>query len=342
MEIKKFIRNIMIIIVFTILSLFFILKDNFNEILFAMQKVNLWVIIIVLVFGIIVWGMQAYSIKSYGNLFKGGYSFRSAIINSLVAGFFCGITPSASGGQIGQVDLMRHQGFKSSDIFSILWLDFISYQIALLVFSCLMIILKFDFLINNLAFMLAVCLGFAINFIVVLLLVLIVIAPKLYLQLFEFLIKLGYKFKIVKDVDAKIIQIHQLAEGILLKIALIKDHPILFIKVLIVYLIRFLLVNLIPVVIILLLDYPINLSLIFKIIALSCFVGIASSFIPIPGASGYSETLFILIFSNLYSRPSAIIIMLLWRFASFYSVLFTGAILYIYEKYQIYLGRIKG
>jgi len=50
--------------------------------------------------------------------------------------------------------------------------------------------------------------------------------------------------------------------------------------------------------------------------------------VPLPGASGATESLFVLSFSTVIGKASAASIMILWRFFSFYLILILGGIMF--------------
>ena len=74
------------------------------------------------------------------------------------------------------------------------------------------------------------------------------------------------------------------------------------------------------------------------VIGVTSFVYMLTSFIPIPGASGGSEGFFTVMYSKLLGHNHASTGMLVWRFCTYYFMMFISAVIFIfYEK----LGKRK-
>jgi len=82
------------------------------------------------------------------------------------------------------------------------------------------------------------------------------------------------------------------------------------------------------------LQLDIHWNQVVHLIALASFVSIANTFVPLPGAAGATESLFVLTFSTVIGKASAASIMILWRFFSFYQILLIGGILFFKVRHQ--------
>ena len=89
-----------------------------------------------------------------------------------------------------------------------------------------------------------------------------------------------------------------------------------------------------PLVIGFLLNLDIKLKMIVELIALASFITIANTFVPLPGAAGATESLFVLTFSTVLGKAAAASIMILWRFFSFYLILIIGGFLFFKVRHQ--------
>ena len=66
---------------------------------------------------------------------------------------------------------------------------------------------------------------------------------------------------------------------------------------------------------------------------------LANAFIPIPGASGGTELMFVGMFGLIISNPVEVTtVMLLWRFLSFYLIIIIGAIIFFFILTKIRKG----
>jgi uncharacterized membrane protein YbhN (UPF0104 family) len=77
-------------------------------------------------------------------------------------------------------------------------------------------------------------------------------------------------------------------------------------------------------------------SKLLDVMALSSFVLMANSFIPIPGASGGTEVVFMLLFDGMM-HPLTGAVMVLWRFSTYHLIVLIGGMLFAglknyYEK----------
>ena len=68
------------------------------------------------------------------------------------------------------------------------------------------------------------------------------------------------------------------------------------------------------------LHIPLKMNELIDVMALSSFVTMANSFIPIPGASGGTEVVFSLLFSGMMKNLTGAVLVL-WRFSTFHIVL---------------------
>ena len=113
--IKKII-NILLVVVFTLFIFWIILKDNKEEVLTLLRTVNrLWILCIiffVMIHQIIIGGI----LTLFTRLSKPDYRLRDGVVNALVASFFHGVTPSASGGQFAQVYTYKKQGVPTTTV----------------------------------------------------------------------------------------------------------------------------------------------------------------------------------------------------------------------------------
>ena len=86
-----------------------------------------------------------------------------------------------------------------------------------------------------------------------------------------------------------------------------------------------------PFVIALALHIPLKMNEFIDVMALSSFVTMANSFIPIPGASGGTEVVFSLLFSGMMKNLTGAVLVL-WRFSTYHIVLIIGGILFVFVK----------
>lgn len=329
-KIRNTIFNIVLIFAFTALALWLVLKDRWNEVYATLKNASLGWILFALALFVLSQMLIGFILMIFAQGVKKDYSFKDGIVNALIASFFHGITPSASGGQIVQVYVFRKQGIEVSDSASILWMDFILYQLSMVILVLGLLLLKGDILFyRHYQFFILVLIGFLLNGFVIVGLWLIVRFPSFYTWITTTGIHIGEKFHFVKDKKAAIDKLNHQLSRFDKETKRLKNHKVLIIKCMTLNFIRLILYYSIPYFCAKSLQIDVSLNQLTTIIALSSFVSMINAFIPIPGASGGTEATFVVLFSLIFDKTAAAGCMLVWRFITYYSALVVGGIVFI-------------
>ena len=296
---KKYALNLLLIIVVTVFAVWFALKDNYEEVLQLISGMPWYFLVIIMAWGIIynlvigwIYGCWAGGIaKIIGHPWSG----------HRVCGhvFFLASRRSATGGQFAQAYILKKQGIKISDGASLLWADFIVYQTTMMVYVTVLVLLKFAYYSAQSAWFNLILLGYLINLAVIAALYTMALFPKVYVRLSAVVVNLLAKIHLVKDREKTL-------EGWNLQLAsftseikkLTKDKK-LIVKASLINVLRMTLQFSLPFFIALMLGISLLPSQLLDVIALSSFVMMANSFIPIPGASGGTEVVFTLMFTGM-------------------------------------------
>lgn len=331
MKKQKMMLNFILIFLLTAGVLWFALKDNYKEILKAISQMNIFSLIIILLWGVlftVVWGLVYYVL---GKKYTKGYSVINGIIVSFVGTFFSGITPSSTGGQFAQAYIMKKQGIKVSDGASLLWADFIIYQTTMMIYVTILFLLRFSYYSAQSGWFNIILVGYVVNAIVILALYTMALFPKMYVLMAGKLVKILAKFKILKNPEKTLeswtLQMTSFTSEIKV---LSKDKKSIIICSFINF-IRLSLLYSLPFFIGLALNIPLGLDKIVDVIALSSFVTMANSFIPVPGASGGTEVVFALLFGSMMGSVTGAV-MILWRFSTYHIILLIGGVIFAVVK----------
>lgn len=327
MKSHKYILNILLIVCLTVIALWFALKDSYQVVLQALSEMNPFALAVILLWGTlytVVWGF-VYAV--YGRKYVKNYSITKGIIVAFVGSFFAGITPSSTGGQFGQAYIMSKQGIKVSDSASVLWADFIIYQSTMMVYVTILFLLRYAYYRAQSGWFGIILLGYLINVIVILALYTVALFPKFYIRLANWLAKFLSHFRFIKNPN-------KLVQSLTLQVSqftseaknLSKDKKRIAICVLINF-VRLSLLYSLPFAVGMALHIPLKMSQMLDVVALSSFVLMANSFIPIPGASGGTEMFFSLLFHGMMGSLTGAV-MILWRFSSYHIVIILGAIIF--------------
>lgn len=329
----KYIMNIIWIIVFAVLAVYFSLKGDFETVLNIVQGANFsWVffsILLIMIYQVIEGGI----LYSFGKLYNTNYTFKQGCINSITATFFNGITPFQSGGQFAQVYVFNKQGIMPSYAASILLMNFIVYQSTVVLYTLIILMTRFKYYTLNFSSIFSLALiGFGISFAVICSLFLGAKSKLLQNFFVKVVLKMGAKVRIIKDYESSVIKCERQLEDFRKELNnLSKNKDILIIatlgnivKLTILYAIPFFCAKALGIHL-----PPIAL---FETIGICAFIYMITSFVPIPGASGGSEGIFVIMFSFLFGNIGAKSSMLVWRFVTYYFAMFIGALVFSLDK----------
>ena len=336
--------SISIAIAFTLLVLYLVFKDNYVQIIEMIQTIHpIWFLILmalVMSYHLFI----GWNLKILVNARHIKYSMVDGFINALIASFGHGVTPSASGGQVFQMYVFRRQKVNAADAAGALWADFIIYQITMVVVFFLLIVLRFNYFRSNFSnLFLVVLLGFVVNSAVILVLLVGVKSKRIYNAITHGVINLLVKLHILKNgqnaLDNLNLQLNSFKECA----DEFCNQPIIIAKCVALQVARLLLYYAIPFFVYLSMDIrPIvdtsGAMLLLDCICLTAYVSMINAFIPIPGASGGTEAIFVLMFSTLFGNVQAGAIMALWRLFTYYLIMVIGALTFILFKHFYHRG----
>ena len=328
----KYIFNFLLIAIVLAIVLYFSLKDNYQEIISTILKMNyIWIFAAIL--ALIIYRLCAslghyYIIKAN----NGKVSYLKCFQINLMILFFHGITPFAGGGQPMEIYFLHKEGISVTKATNITLQNFIVYQIALIITGLIALIYNhiFNVFPNDSLIKYLVVLGFIINTLVLVVTFILSFGKKTNKFIIEKGIHFLAKIKIIKEEKKtqekcqKYLQsFHDNA------IELKKNKKIVAFMVLI---------NIIGLMTMYSMPYPILRGMginidIFKVITAIAYVMIIGSFVPIPGGTGGIEYSFIFFFQYLISGSILHAAMLVWRLISYYLGMIFGAIdLSLYRK----------
>lgn len=325
-KLKK-VANIIVLALVTCLVLYFSLKDNFNTIINEIINVNIFWLVISFLLALSFWFFKAIATTRIANIFKKDYSIKQGMRLVLETNFFHAITPFAVGGQPYEIYSLKKSKLKITEATNVSIVNFIVYQIALVLLGIIAIIYNHHFVLlkeNDLLKNLVV-IGFLVNFIVIVALFLLTCTKKINKILMKFIIKVLNKIHLVKNKDEKIKQFNEYLNEFHQGAKILLHDKKLFIKLIFVHFIGLISSYLIP----LTLAYAMGISSYTGIeaIVLSSYVMLIGAFVPIPGGTGGLEYGFMTFYGSFIKGSKLNAIMLLWRFITYYFAMILGAIL---------------
>lgn len=332
---KNYKRNIAILVIVSLIIMYFILKDDYIEIIHNLSKVNIVFILVAILFMFLYVLFQSFSMHIYLKVIDKDYKFLDTFILMSSALFFNAITPFSSGGQPFQIYLLNKQGIKVSEAMNVLLQNFFSYQLALTILGTLSIIINnfLNIIPNTSLLKHIVIVGFIVNVLVLLLIVYLGKAKNLNTKVFNKIFNFIFNLKILrKKADLKEKTINKIDEfynsNVYFKgerFILLKTISLNMISLLVFYCIPFLIFKSLNI---------INVDVLDSLICTSYtyFVG---SFVPIPGGTGGLEYAFIEFFRVFSSSAIISTCMILWRFITYYLSMILGALSLLFIRKKV-------
>lgn len=332
---RNYILNVLIILGFTVLVLWFTLKDHYHSVMGLIAHLRWYWLLIILCWGLAYAAVIGMILTVFARRYKKKYSFLQGFQNGLVGVFFSGITPSATGGQFAQAYIFKKQGIKFSDGASILWADFIIYQSTMMIYVTILFVLRASHYMAIIGpWFLAIVIGYLVNIFVIAVLWTMALFPRLYVKLSRLFVRLLSKVHIVKNKERTLASWTLQMEGFTTEIKKMQHEKKMIAKTIVLNIVRMTIQFTLPFVIANALGLHLGWNMFVDSLALASFVLMANAFIPIPGASGGTE----LVFTQLYiflvgTYVHASSIMILWRFSTYYVVMLVGAGMFLYLKH---------
>lgn len=327
-KIIKVIFNIALILLVLSIVLYYSLKDNYQEILTAILKMNKFMFIIAILILVIYRVLASICYYYVIKINNEEVPLKRCLQINFIIPFFHGVTPFAGGGQPMEIYYLHQEKVTISKATNIVLQNFIIYQIALVLVGILSLIYNACFQLfpsDNLIKHLVVA-GFMINLIVLLVSFILSFskhAQNLLNKLINKLTQILAKFKILKNPDSINTKVTEYLKSFHNNAVKLSKNKKLVIKLILLNILNLCILYSMPYA--LAKGMHLNISLLDAITATS-YVMIIGSFVPIPGGTGGIEYGFIFFYNYLIKGNIVKALMLVWRFISYYLAMILGAI----------------
>ena len=315
-----------VLLIFTILVLYFALKDDYESITSAILKMNpLW-LILSLILMIIFLLFKAAITKTYVNFYREGYTLSQAFRLRVETMFFDGITPFSSGGGPYHIVSLKKAGLRIINGANVMVISSLLYQLSLCTFMTISVILNLSLNLfpDSTTIRYFSIFGYAVCFIVLACLLLIMFNHKFNESIVKIVIKLLNKVKIVKNKDEVIQKWKDYVDSLNEGSKLIRKDRKTFIKCYLYSLMGLFAYIMIP--------YTVARGMnivsfgILETFITTSYVLMIGMFVPIPGGTGGMEYSFSNLYSNFIFGPTVNAVMLVWRFITYYLGIILGGI----------------
>lgn len=252
--------------------------------------------------------------------------FLDTFRTTMVGQFYNCVTPFSSGGQPMQAYSMVKSGVPLGIAGSSLLVRFMVYQIALTLYSLVMLIIFWNFFASKVTGLAVLSIfGFAINSLVMGFLLCIIFARKLAKRLAVGGIRLLGKMHLVKQMEERVVETEAELDRFYEGVRLVRKNGTVILRMFLLSILQLTVFFLIPY--FLCLAFGQGQVSPFQVVAAQAFVTMISSFVPLPGATGGAEISFVTFFAIFMQGSDLNISMLLWRMLTFYAPLLVGGVI---------------
>ena len=323
---KKFI-NIILIIIFTLIVLYFSLKDNYDEIIELLLNSDIRWLFIGYLFVLSYTFLKSVVTNDIINKFK-KFDIKKTFDLQLMTFFFNAITPFSTGGQPFQVYTLKKNKLSLSDGTNVIVQESIIHQIALIVVGFLAIIINeiFDIYKFEGIILIFLILGFGLNILVIFLLFLVSHSNKIAKLITKYIVKLLTFLRIIKNKEI-LNKLHNTIDNFNYNSKILLKDKKRFIKLILINCLALLCLYVVPLTILFSFNNYVSFDGMIAIVLVS-FISIISSYVPLPGGIGGQEYLFILMFGVYVNQPLLSSLMIMWRFITYYLPMIVGAVIF--------------
>ena len=335
---RNYILYIVLIILVGGLSIYYILKNDFNEVINTIARANVWPILVMFGLVLVSFAIEGLILTLFARLYKKKYHLYQGIFNGLIGVFFSDITPFASGGQFVQAYTFSKQGVKVANSASILVMHFIIYQTAIILYGTVAFIFGYEStikLMGNISLLgisfspisLSIV-GFAINIFTIMSLFVLAYCKPLHKFILNTGINLFAKLHLVKNPEQKRKDLTVKVATFRVELRRLMSNFGMLIAVTVLMIVKMTILNSLP--------YFAGIAMgedlsgkYLQCLWSNSYLTMITCFIPIPGASGGAELAYQALFSHIYSSSAVLSASnLLWRGISYYFGLILGGIIF--------------
>ena len=337
---RRYLINIIVILVITFGYTTFSLWNELPAVVnvFRGTEADYRMVVIIIVLIALKFLIEGVILFIFARLYTPTYKIHRGVANAFVGQFYSDITPSSTGGQFAQVKTFAQQGVPVAIGASIMVMHFILFQIILVLFGGLSILLNLGefarlapITILKLKIPVSVfsSVGFALNLITIVGLFLLSYSSRLH----NFVINKGVdilaKLKIVKRPEYRKNKLYIATENFRVELRRLSSNVPASILIMVLFFLKFIVNYSVTYFVALMLNPGLYGTISFwETITKTSFLGMITGFIPIPGAAGFAEYFYEVIFSPVFAGDVAFTkaVQLVWRVSTFYINLIVGGL----------------
>lgn len=330
-NIKKIFINLVIILIVLAIVLYFSLKDNYDEIISYITKMDILWFLLAVIFYLLFRGLIGITSYYMAKLNKAKISLKKMMQINYIIPFFHGVTPFAGGGQPMEIYFLHNEKISIDKSTNITLQNFIIYQMAL-VFICIFAVVYnqvFNLFPEDSLMKKLVILGFIINLLILIVGIFVSFSTKFVKFSVKKIIGFLSRIKIVKDKKTTIEKFNDIVNQYHKNALILTKNKKRFIL--------YVIINVFAIVFNYLIAYAVSRGMgldvkLIEILVMTTYVMMIGNFVPIPGGTGGVEYGFMFFFGYHISGGVLTAIMLVWRFVSYYLAMIIGGIALVFYR----------
>lgn len=249
--------------------------------------------------------------------------FSTSLLTTLIGVFYSNVTPAATGGQPMQLVCLNKRHVPSGISASALTFKFFCFQAALLGLGAVMWALHPHLVQAHIgAERWLIYIGFAINALAVLGVLMLAINRRLVEKIAGALLKLLTRLRILRHPEKAQQKLDRLLSDFHASVSMIRRHPLQLLCLMLLSCMQVL--GLMSVIYCVYRAVGLNAMPYASLLTLQLLLFIGAAFTPLPGSSGAQEGGFYLIFRTVFPGEKLLGALLLWRFFTYYLTLILG------------------
>lgn len=310
----KMIRNVVIFIGLIVLTYWMIFKDqDMGELLKLIQSTNKVYLLLGALIMFLYYTMEAFNIKSLLKVFGEKTSMLNALKYTFIGFFFSSITPAATGGQPVEVYYMTKDNHSGPNATLIMLIQLCGFQISTIFLGIVCAIINHSIFTKGLFWL--YLLGLTINGFALFVMLVCVFSKKTSKKIIDLILKLLKKLKI-NFLEKKKDDLYEGLEKYNESAIFIKNNKIEFFKAILRVFIQIIFYYSVPYFVYK--AFGLSGYNYIQIFMMQAVLYTTVSSLPLPGAIGISETIFLTIFKPAFGKSLISGAMLLSRGITFY------------------------
>lgn len=323
---KKYISGLIMLLLLIVITYYYIFRNcNMETLVSTITDSDYKYLLLGIVMVLVYMWLEGINLHIIGKSLGVKFGWIRSFCYSCIDLYYCGITPSASGGQPILAYYMARDGVPLSKATIIILMYTVVYKLVLILMGIGVMLLHRDFILQNEITLILYLLGMVLNIVIISVCVLCMysryVVRKIVVKVLTFLAKIH----LLKSYQKKLEMFDQYVEEYHRSAQFVKENRMVLAKSALNALVQRL--SLFSVGYLVYRSFGLSNFHFFDILALQVVIAITVDTLPLPGGVGASEAMFFLLYMKVYAVDYIAPAMVLTRGISFYFILILSGII---------------